>query len=360
MSRAANQQDRGLYLASDDSDSDGDSASSVEQGDSNLRFGGEEGEEEVDYLETFEELPSDEDSDEDSGSDSDGSDDGPGLSLAEQVAAAQARGRVNPRLRKRPRPTSTSASTSTRTTTSSSSSSSIKLTAPGGSGEKDSAKKKKKSKHAPATQSSSRAAFYARGAPLLNNSGTVSIGKVYGGSVDPRFSEMSGDFDADKFGRTYGFLDDMADKEIRELKAKIKGECAPPPPLTLSLLTTLLAACGVTGKKGQKERKKLGVRVEDLPAHQERLKSMLNARGERRRASVKREAEKAVKSKINEHVAKGGKRYYLKKREMKAATVEAKFEELRKRGDGAVRKALERRRVKNSQKDRRRMPPKKK
>ena len=90
------------------------------------------------------------------------------------------------------------------------------------------------------------------------------------------------------------------------------------------------------------------------------MKSLLNARGERRRASVKRSATAAVKAKINAHVAAGGKRYYLKKREMKAATVEAKFEELRKRGDGAVRKALERRRVKNSQKDRRRMPAKKK
>lgn len=152
---------------------------------------------------------------------------------------------------------------------------------------------------------------------------------------------MSGTMDADMFSRSYSFLEGVEEEEIKSVKAKIK-------------------ACGVKGKKGQRDRKRLNVRVEDAPDLQNHLKSLLTRKGERQRADVARSAKKAVNKKINAHVAAGGKRYYLKRRELKAAEAEAKFDELRKRGKGAVRKALERRRIKNSQKDKRKMPPKKK
>jgi len=55
---------------------------------------------------------------------------------------------------------------------------------------------------------------------------------------------------------------------------------------------------------------------------------------------------------MKQQVESGKGVYYLKKREMKKLQLEAKFEELRKRGgDKAVDKALAKRRKKNKSKD---------
>ena len=70
------------------------------------------------------------------------------------------------------------------------------------------------------------------------------------------------------------------------------------------------------------------------------------------RAQVDLAAKQAVKQKMKQQVESGKGVYYLKKRDMKKLQMEAKYEELRKRGgDKAVDKALAKRRKKNKSKD---------
>lgn len=70
------------------------------------------------------------------------------------------------------------------------------------------------------------------------------------------------------------------------------------------------------------------------------------------RAQLDLAAKQAVKRKMQQQVASGKGVYYLKKREMKKLQLEAKFEELRKRGgDKALDRAVAKRRKKNKSKD---------
>ncbi len=133
-------------------------------------------------------------------------------------------------------------------------------------------------------------------------------------------------------------MEEIEDKEIASLKARQK-------------------AVGVTGKKGQKLRKKLGVSIEDVGEEKERLTTLLNQRGERIKSQVTRDARASVKRSIAEKVSDGANPYYLKKREMKKLEVEARYDELKKRGGRkAVMKAVEKKRKKNSQKDKKMLP----
>ncbi|GMH71364.1 hypothetical protein TL16_g05628 [Triparma laevis f. inornata] len=149
---------------------------------------------------------------------------------------------------------------------------------------------------------------------------------------------MSGSMNADNFEKGYKFLEQVEEDEIKTLKEKIK-------------------AGQIKGKKGQKSRKRLNTSVDDLPAQQEELKRLLSQRGERHRSQIERTAKSTVKKKLRKNAENGGSAYFLKRSEMKKEIVEAKFEELRKRGgDKAVKKAIERRRKKNSNKDHLKMP----
>lgn len=70
------------------------------------------------------------------------------------------------------------------------------------------------------------------------------------------------------------------------------------------------------------------------------------------RAQLDATVKQGVKRKLKEQVAAGKSVYYPKKREMKRLQLEAKFEELRKRGgNAAVDKALAKRRKKAKSKD---------
>lgn len=79
------------------------------------------------------------------------------------------------------------------------------------------------------------------------------------------------------------------------------------------------------------------------------------------KARAKRVAKTAVKRKIREDVAEGRRgAYYLKRSEKKKLELEARFEELKKRGgDTAVDKAIAKKRRKNASKDHKLMPMKK-
>ena len=202
-------------------------------------------------------------------------------------------------------------------------------------------KKRKKSKHAPTEMSSKRRDYFARGRPDLNSSGIgVSVGANKYKPRDPRMVSLSGHLDADVFEKRYGFLDEVQDEEIEKLKGRV-------------------SAWKATGKKGQRARKKLGLTQGNytLENDQEELTRLLQERAERKKASLVRAAKRSVKQKIREDVASGKGVYYPKRSELRKMELEAKFEEIRKRGgDEAVDKAIAKRRKKNVAKSHKLMP----
>jgi ribosomal RNA-processing protein 36 len=202
-------------------------------------------------------------------------------------------------------------------------------------------KKRKKSKHAPTEMSSKRRDYFARGRPDLNSSGIgVSVGANKYKPRDPRMVSLSGHLDADVFEKRYGFLDEVQDAEIEKLKGRV-------------------SAWKATGKKGQRARKKLGLTQGNytLENDQEELTRLLQERAERKKASLVRAAKRSVKQKIREDVASGKGVYYPKRSELRKMELEAKFEEIRKRGgDEAVDKAIAKRRKKNVAKSHKLMP----
>ncbi|EJK70888.1 hypothetical protein THAOC_07721 [Thalassiosira oceanica] len=203
-------------------------------------------------------------------------------------------------------------------------------------------KKSKKSKHKPTEMSSKRRDYFSRGRPDLNSAGLgVSVGAKKYKARDPRMVSLSGHLDADVFEKRFGFLDDIQDNEIDNLKMRVH-------------------AWKQTGKRGQKARKKLGITVGEgsLEDDREELTRLLQERAERKRARVVRAAKRSVKQKLREDVASGKRAaYYPKRSELRRMEVEAKFEEIRKRGgDDAVDKAIAKRRKKNVAKSHKLMP----
>jgi len=196
------------------------------------------------------------------------------------------------------------------------------------------------SKHAPKLVSSKRYDFFKRGAPSLNNSGTATINANAYKSSDPRMNSMSGTFDQNLYDSSYKFLDGKIDEEIASLKERIK-------------------AAKIPGKKGKKLRKKLGVNVDDVDEEQAKLVKMVQERSMRMKGQVERAAKTSVKRKMREQVKEGKGVFYLKRADERKAVVEAEYEELKKRGgEGAVKKALAKRRKKKANKDHKLMPPK--
>lgn len=202
-------------------------------------------------------------------------------------------------------------------------------------------KKRKKNKHLPTLASSSRSEFYRRGAPDLNCSGlSVEIGAHKYKPRDPRMQSLSGHFDQNVFEKRYEFLEKMQQDEIQKLKQRCN-------------------AWKMTGKKGNKMRKKLGLTSANTAEEDEaELKRLLQEHASRIDTKVRHAAKSTVKKKLREDVA-AGKRgvYYLKRREMKKLELEAKFDQLRKLGgDAAVNKAMAKRRKKKMGKDSGLMP----
>jgi ribosomal RNA-processing protein 36 len=199
----------------------------------------------------------------------------------------------------------------------------------------DQVHKKKKSKHAPTEVSSSRKEFFNRGARHLNESGIgVEIGAHRYKPLDPRASSLSGHFNEEHFEKNYEFIEELRDKEIATLKKRI-------------------AARKTTGKKGQQKRRKLNIAGGDLDEDQEELKMRLQEKADLERRKVVRAAKTSVKRKLREEVAQGTRgAYFLKRKEKKRMELDAKFEEIRKRGgDKAVEKTLEKKRKKNKSRD---------
>jgi ribosomal RNA-processing protein 36 len=202
-------------------------------------------------------------------------------------------------------------------------------------------KKRKKNKHMPTLASSSRSEFYRRGAPDLNCSGiSVEIGANKYKPRDPRMQSLSGHFDQNVFERRFEFLEKVQEDEIERLKKRCN-------------------AWKMTGKRGNKMRKKLGLTSANTADEDEaELKRLLQERASRMDAKIRNAAKSTVKKKLRDDVA-AGKRgvYYLKRRDMKRLELEAKFDQLRKMGgDAAVNKAIAKRRKKKMGKDSGLMP----
>jgi ribosomal RNA-processing protein 36 len=194
--------------------------------------------------------------------------------------------------------------------------------------------KKKKSKHAPTEVSSKRADYFARGAPKLNESGIgVEIGAHKYKPLDPRTSNLSGHLNDEQFEKNYAFLDEIRGKEMSQLKKQI-------------------AARKVTGKKGKKMRRRLDVTGGTLEEDQENLKRLQQEKAELSRRQLDRAAKQTVKRKIRDEVEQGKGAYFLKRKDQRRLHLEAKLEEIRKRGgDKAVDKAVAKRRKKNKSRD---------
>ena len=204
-------------------------------------------------------------------------------------------------------------------------------------------KKKKKSKHAPTEASSRRSDFYKRGAPQLNSSGIgVEVGANRYRARDPRLENMSGHYDEEVFEKRYAFLDDMRQEEMAQLTKRI-------------------AARKATGKAGQKMRRKLGLTgagggtLEEDEAELARLKQN---RADRKRSQTQRLAKRAVKKRIRDEIADGKRgAYHVKRSELKRMELEAKFDELRKRGgNAALEKELAKKRKRQESKSKRYLP----
>jgi hypothetical protein len=202
--------------------------------------------------------------------------------------------------------------------------------------------KKKKSKHAPTVASSSRKAFFERGAPDLNSSGLgVAVGANKYKPRDPRMQSLSGYLDNNVFEKRYDFLEQVQSDEIDKIKVRCK-------------------AWKVTGSKGNKLRRKLGMTSDGRIAEDddEELKRLVQERAARRDAKMRSAAKSAVKKKLRDDVADGKRgAYHLKRREMKELELSARFDQLRKKGgDSAVNKVLAKRRKRKMGKDSGLMP----
>ena len=194
----------------------------------------------------------------------------------------------------------------------------------------------KKSKHAPTEVSSKRGDFFKRGAPKLNESGLgVDIGANRYKPLDPRASNLSGHYNEEQFEQNYEFLNKIRQQEISKLKRQI-------------------AARKITGRKGQSLRRKLGISNQgSLEEDQEELKRLQQERADLERRKLNRAAKQVVKKKLREQVEQGkGGAYFLKRKEKRRLELEAKMEQIRKKGgDAAVEKAISKRRKKEKSRD---------
>ncbi|KAJ3027438.1 rRNA biogenesis protein rrp36 [Rhizophlyctis rosea] len=138
---------------------------------------------------------------------------------------------------------------------------------------------------------------------------------------DPRFDPMAGHLNPDLVARSYGFLKEYEQSEMEMLKKQIKQE------------------------KNREEREKLeGILVRMTSRAQSRV--IKDKRQQIMREHKKKEAEA---------VAKGKKPFYLKQSKIKELELKEKFDSLKAKG-GDLDKFLEKRRRKNTSKEARYMP----
>lgn len=195
--------------------------------------------------------------------------------------------------------------------------------------------RRKKSKHAPAEMSSKASDFFRRSSSLNERGIGVTVGEKGYKSRDPRMlQEMSG---VPESHVKYAFLREMRDKEIIQLRKRI-------------------TAWKMTGKQGKKRRRELlgDRRQSSLHNDEKTLNLLLQEKVAYERQQIAAAAKQAVKRSLLQQRGTGASSgsFRPKRRMLKRMELEAKFDEIKKRGgDTAVNRVIERRRKKNKSKD---------
>ncbi|UTT95084.1 hypothetical protein NDA17_006943 [Ustilago hordei] len=206
---------------------------------------------------------------------------------------------------------------------------------------------KRSNKNAPTEMSSKRPVSRRRNVVDTPSTSTAHL-------RDPRFESLSGSTNKDLFSKSYSFLPDMFKDELSTLKktlAKLKRQEATQ-----------------AGPKAKSEQA-LAIREEraKVEAALRRAEGLAGERERRQRESV---VKGKIKRENKERVEKGLQPFYPKQREIKQLLLKDKYDKLAGGGgegeDGGKRvsgqekkqlkKALERRRRKNAQKEKRDMP----
>ncbi|KAI0932127.1 hypothetical protein AcV7_000684 [Taiwanofungus camphoratus] len=153
---------------------------------------------------------------------------------------------------------------------------------------------------------------------------------------DPRFLPLAGEFSSKQFHSQYGFLSELHTEEMKTLKANLKRA------------RKLLAS---SPRDLREERMQ---EVQRLERAVKRAESMVN---KDRREKVEEEALSKIARQEREKRKEGKGAWYMKKSDKKELLLRAKYENLAADGGkGAVRKAIEKKQKKDSQKEKKKRP----
>jgi len=185
---------------------------------------------------------------------------------------------------------------------------------------------KRSSKHAPTEVTSKR--------PVTRKRQVVEVPKLI--PRDPRFLPMTGEFSADKFQQSYSFLAENHKKELSALREALKQ-------------ARKLLSSSPRDLRSEREHE-----VHRLEQAIKRAESLVN---KDRLDQVQRDALGKIKK---EEVAKrtqGKGEWHLKRGEVQKVVVQARYEALAKEGgQRAVKRAIEKKQKKESQKEKRSRP----
>jgi len=184
---------------------------------------------------------------------------------------------------------------------------------------------KRPDKHAPMEVTSKK--------PVTRRRTAVDVPKIE--RRDPRFSTLSGEFSADKFDNSYSFITNIQQNEVSELRK------------SLSLARKL------SQSSPAHLREERAAEVTRLERALKRTESAVErAQREKRKREVLGEAKKDEREKREK--GKGG--WYMKNSEKQELLTKSRFEDLAASGRGAVQKAITKRKLKLSQKEKRSRP----
>lgn len=189
----------------------------------------------------------------------------------------------------------------------------------GGKGGPGSSRFKRKHKHAPAESSSKKPVSWIRDIPGLPSSGKSSRSQGGGLYGDIRFDTAYGKADLQKARKNYAFLNEYREKELEDMRGQLAHH------------------------KGLNENDKQRLKKE-IQSTESRIKTLQNRDFE---ASVLANYKKSVKS----GETKGP--LHLKRSDKRKLVLSEKFKVMKKKD---VEKALERKRKKNTAKERKLMP----
>jgi ribosomal RNA-processing protein 36 len=197
-------------------------------------------------------------------------------------------------------------------------------------------KPRKEKKNRPTEASSKRGDFFRnRGPPLAGSGHGVDLGAHRYKPMDPRGNTLAGHFDQDHFAKNYAFVSELKVKEINVLKRRI-------------------SARQLTGRRGQKKRRALGITMDGstLEEDKARLKDLQQQLATQARQQIDTSASRTVKKELRETAARVGKPVFLKRKELKRRTDEAKLQQIQeKQGEKSLEKFILKRRKREKSRD---------